>query len=199
MKKLAAILCLSALATGAFAQGLVSFLNTAGTLASANGAATTGAAGSYFFTAFYGPSSVVMTDPRAAGWTLMGRYATNQTTAGRFNGGVGIALTTGWQPGETRSFYVAGWSADLGHDWNPVWLTGVFPGATATSVFGLSVIAPAGVAGGFDGTGNLPSLSMFGGAQGIPSGFNMPLVPEPTTLSLAGLGAAALLIFRRRK
>lgn len=194
MKKLAAILCLSALATGAFAQGLVSFLNTAGTLASANGVATTGAAGTYYFGLFTAPRD--STDPLA--FTFSGLYATNQTTAGRFNGGVNRQVT-GWAPGETRSILVRGWSADLGHDWNPIWLTGVFPGATATSVFGTTVIAPAGVAGGFDGTANLPSLSIFGGAQGIPSGFNMPLVPEPTSLALAGLGAAAMLIFRRRK
>jgi len=194
MKKLAVILCMSALATGAFAQGLVSFLNTAGTLTSANGVATAGAAGSYYYGLFTAPAN---TTDRLV-FNFSGLYGTNQTTAGRFNGGVNRQVT-GWAPGETRSLLVYGWSADLGHDFRPEWLQGVFPGATPTSVFGWTVIAPAGVAGGFDGTANLPSLSIFGGAQGIPSGFNMVLVPEPTSMALAGLGAAALLIFRRRK
>lgn len=193
MKKLAVILCLSAMATGAFAQGLVSFLNTAGTLFTANGGTASTAAQSYYFGLFTAPANT--TD--LAQFTFAGLYATNQAVAGRFNGGVGIQVT-GWAPGTQRAFYVAGWTADLGHDWNPAWLTGSFPGATANSLFGKSVIAPAGTAGGFDGTGNLPNLSLFGGAQGIPSGFNLSPVPEPTTFALMGLGAAALLIFRRR-
>jgi hypothetical protein len=33
----------------------------------------------------------------------------------------------------------------------------------------------------------------------IPSSFNLYFVPEPTSFALAGLGAAAMMIFRRRK
>ena len=32
-----------------------------------------------------------------------------------------------------------------------------------------------------------------------PLSFNLYMVPEPSTFALAGLGAAAMLIFRRRK
>ena len=32
-----------------------------------------------------------------------------------------------------------------------------------------------------------------------PGSFNLYMVPEPSTFALAGLGAAALMIFRRRK
>jgi len=56
----------------------------------------------------------------------------------------------------------------------------------------------AGVSGTFD------ILSIGGDVNTPPTGapaksFNIYIVPEPSTMALAGLGAAALLIFRRRK
>lgn len=58
------------------------------------------------------------------------------------------------------------------------------------------------IAGGTSGTF---SLSAVGGDLGTPpnltglQSFNIFMIPEPSTMALAGLGAAALLIFRRRK
>ncbi len=45
------------------------------------------------------------------------------------------------------------------------------------------------------------AVDLFGGTLGLQSGFKMTLipVPEPSSFALAGLGAAAMLIFRRRK
>jgi hypothetical protein len=41
---------------------------------------------------------------------------------------------------------------------------------------------------------------MFGAASGQINGFTMaPFVPEPTTFTLVGLAAAALLVLRRLK
>ena len=188
MKKLAAILCLSAFASGAFAQGLVNFFNNSGTLISANGTAMTG--GPYYFALLYAP--VGTTDPTA--FTFGAVYGTNQATAGRFTGGGNVPIT-GWAPGAERSFMVAGWSSDLGPTWSQGWLSGNWGSAT-TGLFGMSSIAT-GRAGGFDGTGNVPNLAPFT-ATTIATGFNLAPIPEPTTLALAGLGAAALLIFRRR-
>jgi hypothetical protein len=57
------------------------------------------------------------------------------------------------------------------------------------------------IAAGTSGTFNLGPIGGLGSAPtmtGLQS-FNIYLVPEPTTFALAGLGAAALLIFRRRK
>jgi len=195
MKKLAAILCLSALTTGAFAQGLVTFLNTSTTLSSAtvNGvsANTSGAAGSYYY-------GLLISATANGPFTFSGLYATNLAAPGRFNGGNSIQCP-GWAAGATMSYEVAVWSASLGQTWQNGWLTGTF---TANGNFGLSGVAT-GVSGGL-GAPATPSYNLFGGATGISSGFSAPAVgptvsPEPTSMALAGLGAAALLIFRRRK
>jgi hypothetical protein len=205
MKKLAAILCLSALTTGAFAQGLVNFINTSTTLSSAtvNGtsAATSGNPGSYYYGLLLAAAGT--TDPKA--FTFSGMYATNLSAAGRFNGGINqvVPTTPGWAAGASMSYEVAIWSSSLGHDWQAGWLQGNFPGAPAGSVFGLSSIAT-GISGGA-GAPASPAYNLFGGATGLSTGFNAnpiggtPPVPEPTSMALAGLGAAALLIFRRRK
>jgi len=202
MKKLAVILCLSALATGAFAQGLVNFLNSGSTLISVGGAAIpVGQPGAYYFALLSAPRD--STDAHI--FTSVNVGGTNQNVLGRINGGTG-RVATGWAAGETRSFLIVGWSAaGNGTTWNPDWLLPgnvVIPGmgsfqGTPTGWFGVSGIAPAGVAGG--GPQALPNLNVFGGAQGLQAGFNLVPVPEPTSMALAGLGAAALLIFRRRK
>jgi len=195
MKKLAAILCLSALTTGAFAQGLVNFFNNGTTLASfgaaGNTQATSGAAGSYYF-------GLLTSATGAAGsFTFANVYATNQAVAGRFFGGASVAVT-GWAAGATEFYEIAGWSSTLGATFNAAWLNNQFGGASG--FFGLSGIG-SGQAGGSTATGTLPNFNLFGGT-GLTSGFNMgptTVTPEPTSMALAGLGAAALLIFRRRK
>jgi len=97
-------------------------------------------------------------------------------------------------------FYeLAGWSSAGGATtFNAAWVKsdGTAAASGLPSLFGVSPIG-SGVAGG--GAQSLPTLQLFGGASGIQSGFTLTGVPEPTSMALAGLGAAALLIFRRRK
>ena len=201
MKKLAVILCLSALTTGVFAQGLINFANGPTTLISVDGAnIPSGQGGSYWFALLAGNSG--STDYHTAFTQVGGVMGTNQNAAGRFTGGVGLTMQ-GWAAGDTKSFFVVGWSADNGGTFNPAWLAqgtgartiyGDFAGPSK-GFFGVSMIA-VGVGGG--GPLGIPNLIPFG-ASTIASGFNLVPVPEPTTMALAGLGAAALLIFRRRK
>jgi len=194
MKKLAAILCLSALTTGAFAQGLVTMGNGPTTLMSASTGASgasvalaSGAAGTYYFG--------LLTQATAGGaYAFAGVYGTNSAGAGRIAGYT--TSVTGWAPGQALNYEVAGWSASLGATWSPGWLTQNFGGKTG--YFGISAVAN-GTAGGGSPV-PAPSWNLFGGS-GL-TGFNLApagTVPEPTSMALAGLGAAALLIFRRRK
>jgi len=225
MKKLAATLCLSALAVGAFAQGTVNFLNGATTLTRTNGAAlgfgtgNTAPGANYYYAVFTASSTITSAtafDLLGASWTMTGLYGSNTvaTSGGRFTGGGNVATTTGWQPGATNSYLVAGWSADLGHDWSVIaaqlqgstFSGGAYRGSAWSKTggyFGISGIG-FGAAGG--GASGLPAFSLFGPSatlQGTPisSGFDLftTQVPEPTTIALAGLGAAAFVIFRRRK
>jgi len=186
---------LSALSTGAFAQGLINFFNTGSQLASSGPAssatAISGAAGSYYF------GLLTSSNGAAGSFTFANVYGTNQTVAGRFFGGASVAVP-GWAAGATMTFEVAGWDKNLGTTFQSSWLTGNFGGKSG--FFGISGPGT-GAAGGSTATGTLPNLNIFGGATGIQNGFNLsPVgVPEPSSMALAGLGAAALLIFRRRK
>lgn len=52
----------------------------------------------------------------------------------------------------------------------------------------------------YTATGVAPTgMGAQAAGEGVDAHFGVALVPEPTTFALAGLGAAALLIFRRRK
>jgi hypothetical protein len=194
MKKLAAMLCLSVMATGAFAQGIINFGNSATTLVSqtVNGATSTinGPAGSFYFGLLVAAPGTV--DPKA--FTFTGVMATNSgAAAGRFIYNGAQVPASFWGPGVSKSYEVAGWSSSLGAAFNAAWLT-----SAPNGLFGLSAIGT-GAAGGTDASGNaLPPYPLFGGT-GITSGFGLTNAPEPTSMALAGLGAAALLIFRRRK
>ncbi len=188
------------LASGASGQGLVNFLNNPTTLISVNGVVLpSGQGGFYWFALLAAP--VGTTDHHA--FTFTGVYATNQNAAGRINGGFGLVVNN-WAAGETKAFYVAGWSVNAGTVFNPAWIGpgnyhtpyGDFAGPSQ-GFFGVSAIAPLGVAGG--GPDVIPNLIVFGGTQGLRSGFNLG-VPEPTAL-VAGpwLGVAWLLWGRRRQ
>ena len=191
MKTLGALICIGASLSGALGQGTINFFNTSSSLVSVgayNGALMSGIPGSYYF--------ALLTSPVGLGnFTFAGVYATNQAVAGRFNGGVSVAVP-GWAPGTARDFQVAGWSANMGPGFNPRWLGGDIP---FFGFFGLSNIGT-GVPGGTTSTGTLPPLNIFGGSFGIQGGFSLisPLIPEASSLSIAALGAAALLIFRRK-
>jgi hypothetical protein len=163
MKKLAALLCLSALTTGAFAQGIVNMGNTASTLVTATIGTTTasisGAAGSYYF-------GLLISAPGAGAFTFTGNYATNSgAAAGRFvlNG----VAVPGWGAGVTKDYELAGWEKSLGTTFNASWLT-----TPPAGLFGVSGIGT-GAAGGTDANGNsLPPFPLFGGS-GLTSGFNL--------------------------
>jgi hypothetical protein len=199
MKTFVAVFCLVASLTCAPAQGLVNFYNNSSTLVSVtvNGISLIdGARQSWFFG--------LLTSPVGANtFTFAGIYATNigvAGSAGLFNGGAGVSVN-GWAPGTARDFEVIGWSVMGGVVFNPSWLTEPSGGYVGETIYwGFSAIGT-GVAGGVTSSGTLPSLDIFGGT-GIQTGFTIEyatLVPEPSSLSLATLGATSVLLFRRRR
>jgi len=209
MKKLLTLITLVA-ATSAFAQGRVNFANSAATLISAGGASTA-ITDQYLYAIFLAPSTTVLAAGQSSSFTdpvfqtQGGSNVTQHATAiGRIAGVNGF--DTGGAPGGTVDFIVRGWSANAGSTWAQAlasWNNGA-PENPALAGLGGMFIGQSLVGNNIllgDG-GAIGATTLFGaGATQVP-GFNMafvPLVPEPSSMALAGLGAASLLLFRRRK
>jgi hypothetical protein len=218
MKKLLTIAALMGVASLSYGQGTVNFANGAsaathiGTNSTVGGASTGqigGGANSYYFALFVAPVAAgtnfglsTSLDPTGAGFTYVG-LGGNTAALGRFNGNPDTNGTpvAGYGPGSSAEFVVVGWSANVGLDWNSFrnWAGAGMGGSggPASGWAGHSLVADNVQLGG----GLIPIGNIFGANTGQVPGFTMGLivVPEPTTFALAGLGAAALVIFRRRK
>jgi len=203
-----------------YGQGTVNFNAGAAALTristnSSVGGATTGlisGAGNYYFALFVSPTANgtnfslnASLDPTKFGFSLVssptGPYGTNTAAAGRFSGnptGTDPLTVNGFGPSSSANFVVVGWSASIG---GPSWSTFVnwYNNGAPTSGGGFaghSFVADSVQLGG----GAIPAGNIFGAGTGQVPGFTLGLqVPEPTTFALAGLGAAAVVIFRRRK
>lgn len=212
MKKLFTVAALVAVTSLGLAQGTVNFSAgaTAATRLATNtvvGGPSTGlinGAGNYYFALFVAPSTVTASssmDPTLSGFTFTGYYGTNTTSAGRMTGNptTDDVAINGYATGTSASFMVLGWSSNIGTTWAQAqtWWNNGNP-TSRTGFFGDSAVATSvGLGGGLSFPGNI-----FGAQPGQITGFNLGLyqvIPEPTTVALAGLGAAAMLIFRRRK
>jgi hypothetical protein len=226
MKKILTILAIASAATFGYAQGTVVLNNGIAAYFVSTNAALIGqgigvtaklpALSEYYavLTAAYGgpaPSS----SPLDGAWTGAVLTGNNFTiTAGGIagQGGGAGATAAGWGaptgPNYTdateRYYMIVGWSSNLGTTWATVaanlasgWAT---PWGANNAFFGTSVIGY-GFSGG--GSFSLPAPNLSGVSTGMPgglsSGFQLMLVPEPTTMVLAGLGGLSLLLFRRRK
>lgn len=208
MKKLLTLAALLGTAASSFGQGYVAFGNTLSTRVSTNGVLQ-GAApvGTWYYALLVAPSTQDTISPNFNGWTYAA-LGTNTALAGRMSGNnsadSAAVLINGYGPTATCDFAIVGWSASLG-DWAAFrawWNNGAHdagPGATIGGWAGISgvanniLLAPAG------GPYNNPwGPTTSGQIQGLNLSF-LPPVPEPTTFALAGLSAAALVIFRRRK
>jgi len=227
MKKLAVTLSLLAVAAGAFAQGSVNPGNTGTTRFQTNSVGAGGTVGNaasasgpgFYYEVLTAPSTVTSVDSSlqallSGPWSDTGLRATNAAIAGSSSGATGVA---NWNVGVSQSYIVVGWSGSLGTTWSQVSAelagavlnNGVWTGAGFASTPG-GWLGATGVgwrqAGGVVGSTTIPTAGLFGtvdDAHGTtintPTSLFIVNVPEPTSFALAGLGAAALMIFRRRK
>jgi hypothetical protein len=208
MKKLLLTTALGLLAASGFAQGTITFANDAATLVTTNdlaaGGAHTGAATSangtrvvlYYSTAAVAPAINTGNLTDLTGWTLSSPSTPDiagTPLAGRFSGGTQTTDSSGG--GATVWVMVRGWTGGFA-DWATAYAAANQPGS---SIFiGTTKVAFQTPTGAPFGTPPTAAVPMTLG----PSGFNglvLTPVPEPSTFVLAGLGAAALMIFRRRK
>jgi hypothetical protein len=223
MKKLITTLALASIATGVFAQGQVGLSNFTGgittndVLSSFSGAGTLVAttsgklaavANGYYFTLLYDTATTpANNNPLTVGWTQVTIGGTPvigtnyPTLAGDMQGPTGSGTMTpdNWAAGTAGNFIIVGWSANLGTTWSVVsaelaadWATlnpaipyffGVTPMGSATPTS-----SPSPATQLFPIVGNTFALNEV-----------TPPVPEPTTMALAALGGASLLLFRRKK
>jgi len=226
MKKLLTLTALLGATALSFGQGSVNFGNgvsaithvsTNATLggAASGGGKIAGSVGSYYFALFVADSTVTSAgtagiygalDPTLTpGWVQVANtYGTNTGVVGRFNGNPDSndVIIAGRATGSSASFIVVGWSSSVaGADWAAAktWIDLAQASGTAPTLgwTGASAVATSVQLGG----GLTPIGTIFGSAAGQVAGplLQVQNVPEPTSFALAGLGAAALLIFRRRK
>jgi len=182
-------------------------------------------AGLFDYEVLTAPSTVGPVDASLQGlltsvWSDTGILASNTASlTGRASSPNGTALN--WAAGAQQAYIVIGWSAALGSFANiEADLSGAILSSNASGLFwtgvhnvpttgnyfiGASAIG-SGVAGGTVNGNSVPPFALFGSSAG-PSGTPIETttslyivsVPEPTTFAMMGLGAAAMLIFRRRK
>jgi hypothetical protein len=172
-KTILAILAMTAVAVSSYGQGTIVFANGTGDIVSFNGAPAVSANGVkvQLWYAPVGTLDLTLFQP------LANMTAVGTPLAGRFSGGTltipGIAPAGGSVAAIVRAFNGADWASSLGRG--------------SSGIFTLDTGDPTTVPAGTPTT----TAGLFGPINVV--------VPEPSSMALAGLGAASLLLFRRRK
>lgn len=175
-KTLVTMLAAVAVAVSSYGQGTVNFVNGSTSLVTIEGVSAASSAGAKI-QLLWAPAGTTDINLFTAFGTLIN---VGSPTPGRFAGGIQTIPTP--QAGGTAAVVLRGF---VGADY----ATASVRGSTAILTFaatGNPLTTPAG---------SPAALTTDGGFTGL----NLTAVPEPTSMALAGLGAASLLIFRRRK
>lgn len=179
-KTLVTMMAAIAVAASSYGQGTVTFANGTTSLIQVNGVTATAGANAKV-ELLWAPIGV--TD--IGQFQVLGAIVNVGTpTAGRFSGGNRTVPAgsgaTGIAAGASANFIVRGF---VGTDYATAAIRGFTPAFTVDTGDPTTIPAGTPTAITTTWTGNL----------------NLVAVPEPTSMALAGLGAASLLIFRRRK
>lgn len=132
-------------------------------------------------------------------WLDTGLLGHNTSFTGRLSAGNDV-LANNAPVGNTQSWLLVAWSSGLGANWATV-SASLLAGSFSTSGFiGWSTVGVG--AAGPPPTGT-PLIIQGTSGSIIPNGITMfavspAAVPEPSTIALAALGGASLLLFRRR-
>lgn len=225
MKKAIIALAIIAVSTLAQAQGTVNWTGVAGNfIATTNylgnsGFTSLSVGGVYYYELLTSsglsapPTTLSMFGNNlATSWVDTGLSMTNGATA---NGRavqinpVSNATANNWAVGATQNIIVVGWSASVGTTWSQALANlSNWGNNSLDNVFG-PVYGYFGVGqsvGTLTIAGANPGISIFGANPGQINDtganalvMNALLLPEPTTIALAGLGGVALLALRRKK
>jgi len=196
MKKLLITGALLGAVTAALAQGTVQFSNNALARLSVTSGGTSAQiplTASYNFGLFFGigQSTSLQFLSTQLGVNSSSSLGIIANPADRKSSMTAIQLP-GTVAGQTDVWIqIRGWESSYGSDWAAAKLEG--------SVYGESLIRNVGALGPSTGPGLNIWQSAAGTSQSAINAFALTVVPEPTTMALAGLGIASLLIFRRRK
>jgi hypothetical protein len=185
MNKFAYLVAASALAVSAFGQGQIN-LNNRG-LALVNDAAGAPLTGTSFVAqVWYGASASTINQSFAPSPFRVSTTSSPGSWNPAAAGGPGaIGTLTGFAPGSTVTLQVAVWDSSIAGVGAAQALAKA-PGTGLSETFTYAIPTdPLAIPGGME---NLKSFNLVGGA----------VIPEPTTIALGALGAAALL-WRRRK
>ncbi len=192
-KTLITLMAVGAVSTMAFAQGTVAFSNLATSKVQVDpgdgGALFDAPANGGFVQLLWAPLgttelSLFQATLNEASQNITADGSARFLAPGRFSGGT--ITVPGISPGGGVAFVVRGWLGTA-----TTWAEAVSQGAPT----GYSAIFSVPATG--DPTALPPGLPTILNTV-FPAGMVIA-VPEPTSMALAGLGAAALLIFRRRK
>jgi len=183
MKKLIATALGVAAFTAAFGQGTASLANNLGGTIYAiltPGGTTAGGAG-------YSVEVFTFNASSAGGFGTQIGAAVSPAASGRFN--LGTVEIPGTTPGGTATLIVRAWDVSTGASYDAA----TVKGSSSSFVTGILGGDPDGVAG------PLLPITPVSMVTGTATGFqSFALTPEPTTIALGALGAAALLIRRRK-